>query len=184
MAEPKSVEHKVKTDDRPSDAVVKASELEVVKAELAKVRLEASDAILRAEKAETAATKAMEEKAKAVKDIEHRLAKIDLETSRQEKKIHDQIRRERKIRLIIPSGKDQHERCPVALAINGREFLVVRDKEVHVPESVVHALELAVEMTPEVVEEGGQRRTMFKQTQRYPFTVKGYVDDTDDEAVA
>ena len=59
-----------------------------------------------------------------------------------------QLRHQRKVRIVIPSGRGEHEKCPVTIGVNGQSYLIERDKEVEVPEAVVHALELAVEKQP------------------------------------
>ncbi|MEG1610983.1 MAG: hypothetical protein RR317_07345, partial [Bilophila sp.] len=47
---------------------------------------------------------------------------------------------QRRVRIVISSGRDSHEQCPVTVGVNGRAYLIERDKEVEVPESVLHVL--------------------------------------------
>lgn len=74
---------------------------------------------------------------------------------------------QKKVKIIIPSGKSQAEQCPVPVSINGREFLIMRDIEVEVPKAVVDVLELATEMVPMVDE--ANRITQFRAAPRFPF---------------
>ena len=55
--------------------------------------------------------------------------------------------------------------------VNGQSYLIERDKEVEVPEAVVHALELAVEKQPLVnVDPVPRARTMsFVPVPRFPY---------------
>ena len=82
-----------------------------------------------------------------------------------------QLRHQRKVRILIPSGRGEHEKCPVTLGGNGQSYLIERDKEVEVPEAVVHALELAVEKQPLVnVDPVTRERTMsFVPVPRFPY---------------
>lgn len=100
----------------------------------------------------------------------------DAEVSRQERLIRKQLQEQRKVRIIIASGKDARERCPVPVAVNGREYLIVRDTPVDVPTGVLNVLDLAVEQIPEVVEEHGQSRTTFREAPRFSYKILGYVD--------
>lgn len=93
---------------------------------------------------------------------------------RQEMLNAEALRRQRKVRILIPSGRDPHEQCPVPVGVNGRSYLIERDKEVPVPESVLHVLNLAVEMVPVVSEDGGYRVVGFRHTPRVPVQVLGY----------
>lgn len=93
---------------------------------------------------------------------------------RQEMLNAETLRRQRKVRILIPSGRDPHEQCPVPVGVNGRSYLIERDKEVAVPESVLHVLNLAVEMVPVVSEDGGYRVVGFRHTPRVPVQVLGY----------
>ena len=82
-----------------------------------------------------------------------------------------QLRHQRKVRILIPSGRGEHEKGPVTLGVNGQSYLIERDKEVEVPEAVVHALELAVEKQPLVnVDPVTRERTMsFVPVPRFPY---------------
>ena len=85
------------------------------------------------------------------------------------------LKKQRKVRILIPSGKSEHERAPVALGINGTEYLINRDCEVDVPESVCHVLDLAVQNIPTVEGEGANRKMVIKTAMAYPYIRKGYV---------
>ena len=82
-----------------------------------------------------------------------------------------QLRQQRRMRIVIPSGRGEHEKCPVTIGVNGQSYLIERDKEVEVPEAVVHALELAVEKQPLVnVDPVTRERTMsFVPVPRFPY---------------
>lgn len=82
-----------------------------------------------------------------------------------------QLGSQRKVRIVIPSGRGEHEKCPVALGINGQSYLIERDKEVEVPEAVIEALNLAVERQPVVtVDPVTRERTMsFVPVPRFPY---------------
>jgi hypothetical protein len=90
-----------------------------------------------------------------------------------------QLKAQRKVRILIPSGRGGGERAPVPVSVNGHAYLIVRDKEVEVPESVMHALELAQEDMP--VEEHdpvtGRQQIRFEKAHRFPFRLIGYVDE-------
>ena len=45
-----------------------------------------------------------------------------------------QLRQQRRMRIVIPSGRGEHEKCPVTIGVNGQSYLIERDKEVEVPE--------------------------------------------------
>ena len=47
-----------------------------------------------------------------------------------------QLRGQRKVRIVIPSGRGEHEKCPVTIGVNGQSYLIERDKEVEVPDPV------------------------------------------------
>lgn len=103
-------------------------------------------------------------------------ADLNTEVLRQERASLAALRRQRKARVLIPSGRSAHEQCPVMVGVNGRSFLIERDKEVLVPESVVHALELAVEQVPVLeTDNGGDARIKgFRPAPRFPVRVVGY----------
>lgn len=103
-------------------------------------------------------------------------ARMDEQVAKQEEKIARQLRMQRKVRIVIASGRGSHERCPVPVAINGREFLIERDKEVDVPQGVLNVLDLAVANVAETQDTGGQANTVFHKAQRYAYRVLGYVD--------
>lgn len=103
--------------------------------------------------------------------------KIDSEVARAERDTIRQLHAQRKVRIIIPSGRTEHERAPVIVAVNGREFLIVRDREVEVPEGVVNVLSLARELVPVVTEvSGGQRSIRWEDAPRIPFQILGSVE--------
>lgn len=84
-----------------------------------------------------------------------------------------QLRQQRKVRIVIPSGRGEHEKCPVALGVNGQSYLIERDKEVDVPEAVIHALDLAVEKQPVVNADPVTRESImsFVPVPRFPYRV-------------
>ena len=129
-------------------------------AELARLRREKQEAEKAAEQA----------KAEAIS------RKVDEEVMRTERDAVRQLHAQRKVRLLIPSGRDPHERAPVPVAVNGREFLIVRDKEVVVPEGVLNVLKLAREKVAVAVEKNGQQVVSWEEAQRIPFQVLGHVE--------
>lgn len=88
-----------------------------------------------------------------------------------------QLGRQRKIRIRIASGRDSHERCPVPVAVNGREFLIERDKEVEVPEGVLNVLLLANMQVAETGTMARQSVTSFHSAPRFALTVLGPVGE-------
>lgn len=140
-------------------------ELDALKAELAQAKADAAEATARAEKAEADAKVAAEAS-----------AATDAEVARQEAQNKRLLAEQRKVRIVIPSGRDIHERCPVPVAVNGREYLIVRDKEVDVPQSVINVLNDAVESVPVEEGDGPIKRVVFKQAQRFAYSIKGYVN--------
>ena len=108
-------------------------------------------------------------------------ANADAEVARQEAQNKNLLAAQRKVRIVIPSGRGLHERCPVPVGVNGREYLIVRDKEVDVPQAVVSVLNDAVESVPVTIGEGEMKRTEFQNAQRIAYTIKGYVDPTTGE---
>lgn len=157
-----------------------AESIESVKAEMARLKAESDikvaqakqeteEARAQAKKSEAEAREAAEEKARIEKEkarveteLKAQSEAIDAEVSQQEETIKRQLKAQRKVRIVIASGKDSQDRCPVAVAVNGREYLIERDKIVDVPHGVLDVLDLAVEQVPTVVEEGGQNRTVFQ----------------------
>ena len=101
--------------------------------------------------------------------------KVEKELAKQEERVARQLRTQRKVRLVIPSGRGPHEKSPVPIGVNGREFLIVRDKEVLVPESIVEVLKLSVETVADVtLDDRGHETTTFRKALRFPFQVLGY----------
>ena len=82
----------------------------------------------------------------------------------------------RKVRIVIPSGRSKHDRMPVILGVNGREYLIVRDREIAVPEGVVNVLNLAREKVAVPSEVNGQQVVEWEEAQRIPFQILGYVE--------
>lgn len=149
-------------------------QLKALQAEVDKAKAEAAAATARAEKAEADAEAAEREKA-AIN------ANADAEVARQEAQNKNLLAAQRKVRIVIPSGRGLHERCPVPVGVNGREYLIVRDKEVDVPQAVVSVLNDAVESVHVTIGEGEMKRTEFQNAQRIAYTIKGYVDPTTGE---
>lgn len=71
-----------------------------------------------------------------------------------EKKAKEQLRAQRKVRIMIPSGRGPGEQAPVEVGCNGQHFLIVRDVEVDVPLGILNALRDAVEQIPQFDEQG------------------------------
>ena len=91
-------------------------QLKALQAEVDKAKAEAAAATARAEKAEADAEAAEREKA-AIN------ANADAEVARQEAQNKKLLAAQRKVRIVIPSGRGLHERCPVPVGVNGREYL-------------------------------------------------------------
>lgn len=160
-----------------------AKSIESLNAEMEKLRLEADTAKAEAKTAKAEAKAASEEKARIEEEkarieeeMQAKSEAIDAEVSRQEETIRRQLKAQRKVRITIASGKDPKDRCPVPVAVNGREYLIERDKTVDVPQGVLDVLDLAVEQVPTVIDEGGQSRTVFQPAQRFSYRVLGRVD--------
>lgn len=104
-------------------------------------------------------------------------AAVNAEVAKLERQSVSQIRQQRKVRIIIPSGRDEYERSPVPVGVNGYTALIKRDVEVDVPEGVVNVLKLAKQMTPvQDTDAAGHTTTTFKETPRFPLQILGYVD--------
>lgn len=161
-----------------------AAEVERLKAEAEAARNEAAKAKADADAAKAEARAAEEEKARAEEELQATLKNVDREVSRQEAAIKRQLQSQRKVRIVINSGKEPKDRCPVPVACNGREYLIVRDKPVDVPQGVLNVLDLAIEQVPTVMEEGGQSRTIFEPAQRFAYRVLGRVDPATGELEA
>lgn len=173
MADPKQAAQAAHATESADDL---QAELERLKAESAAAKAEAETAKAMARKAEAEAQAAKEEKEAAEAKLKEQSDAIDAEVSQQEESIRRQLRSQRKVRIIIASGKDPQDRCPVPVAVNGREYLIVRDKPVDVPQGVLDVLDLAVEQVAEVVDEGDQNRTVFQPAQRFSYRVLGHID--------
>ncbi len=160
------IKNKNATAETPPSA---EDQLKALQAEVDKAKAEAAAATARAEKAEADAEAAEREKA-AIN------ASADAEVARQEAQNKKLLAAQRKVRIVIPSARGPHERCPVPVGVNGREYLIVRDKEVDVPQAVVSVLNDAVESVPVTIGEGEMKRTEFKQAQRISYKVVGYIN--------
>lgn len=154
--------------------------IESLKAAMEKLRAESDAKVAQAKKeaeaAKAEARAAAEEKARIEEELRVQSEAIDAEVTRQEAAIQTQLRAQRKVRITIAGGKSPHERCPVTVAVNGHEYLIVRDKEVDVPQGVLNVLDLAQEQVPGNMEENGQNRTVFQPAQRFAYRVLGHVD--------
>lgn len=116
---------------------------------------------------------------RAKEDAEELSRRLDEEVARTERDIVRQLHAQRKVRILIPSGRNSHDRAPVIVGVNGREFLIERDKEVVVPEGVVNVLNLAKEKVPlSSFDQSGQQSVRFDEAQRIPFQILGYVEPT------
>ncbi len=117
---------------------------------------------------------------RAQKEEAEKLAKeksdqLDMQVSQQEALIARQLRKQRKVRIVIQSGRTDHERSPVPVAVNGHEYLIERDKEVDVPEGVVNVLKLANEQVAQTTD-GAQVNTTFHTAARFAYRVLGHID--------
>lgn len=157
------------------------AELERLRAENTVARQEAEAAKAKLLKAEGEAQEARRDAEAAKKKLKEQSDAVDAEVSRQEEAIQRQLRSQRKVRIIIASGKEPQDRCPVPVAVNGREYLIVRDKEVDVPQGVLNVLDLAVAQVAEDTEDAGVIKTAFRPAQRYSYRILGYVDPATDE---
>lgn len=157
-------------------------ELEKLKAEMA--ALEAENAALGKElsDAKTEMQKAREEAEKAEALAREQSAKLDARVAKEEALIIEQLKRQRKVRIVIASGQSAHERCAVPVGVNGREFLIERDVEVDVPEGVLNVLDLAIANIGEIGS-GQMASTDFHKTSRFAYRVIGYVDPKTNELV-
>ena len=128
------------------------------------------------EELKKAVERANEEKEAANALLREHSEALDAKVTKQEEEIIRQLRNQRKVRLIIASGKNSNERYPVPLAVNGSEFLIERDKEVIVPEAVVNVLNLAVAQVCEIDNSNDAAHMVFRHAPRFCFQVLGYVD--------
>lgn len=163
-------------DQTPSVEAKSAAELEELKAQNARLLKEVEAARTAAKQAEEDAQAAREEVTAAKALLNEMDAKAEAETARQEALITRQINEQRRVRIVIPSGRDPSERAPVPVAVNGREFLICRDKEVDVPQAVLNVLDLAKEQVAEMQEVNGQAHVTFRQANRFSYQVKGFID--------
>jgi hypothetical protein len=87
------------------------------------------------------------------------------------KEVERELRAQKKIKIMIPSTETQHE--PVPVQINGYAFLIERDKEVLVPESVVEVLRNAQFTTyKQIKREDGEGNQMIPLTSlRFAFQI-------------
>lgn len=110
------------------------------------------------------------------RQLAEKSALIDGQVAKQEEQIVRQLASQRKVRIVIASGRDSHERCPVPVGVNGREFLIERDKEVDVPEAVLNVLDLAKASVGESRDIGGMVDTQFRKASRFAYRVIGYIN--------
>lgn len=162
-------------ESRNESQQAQAAELERLRRERAEQAAELER--LKKEKAEAeAAARRAEEEFKALSET------IDADVTRAERDNILQLHAQRKVRILIPSGRSPHERAPVTVGINGREFLIVRDREVDVPEGVVNVLKLAREKVAVASEVNGQQTVAWEEAPRIPFQILGYVEPPADVA--
>lgn len=111
----------------------------------------------------------------AKKDDQMPDAGLDAQVAKQEEQIIRQISQQRKARIVIPSGRDAHERCAVPVGLNGREFLINRDTEVDIPVGVLEVLNLA---TANVAQSNGDpdKPITFHKVPRFPYRLLGFVN--------
>ena len=154
----------------------RSAELETLKAENARLIREAEQAKTAAAQAEAEAKEAREKADAALAIKAQREADAEAEAAMQEAAITRQLNAQRRVRIVLASGRDPHERAPVPIGVNGREYLISRDKEVDVPQAVINVLDHAIEQVADVREVNGQRHVTFHEAKRFNYTVKGYVD--------
>lgn len=80
-----------------------------------------------------------------------------------------QLRAQRKVRIMIPSGRGPGEQAPVEVGCNGQHFLIKRDEEVEVPLGILNVLRNAVESVPQFDAQG--RVTGWTQVMRHNVQV-------------
>lgn len=125
----------------------------------------------------SAEQKAAKEAAKAVEKTDGGDMGMGADDAAREREIIAQLKRQRKVKLVIASGAESHERSPVPVAVNGREYLIERDKEVLVPEAVANVLALARKQVCERVDDGrGTPRMVFREAPRFSYQILGYAD--------
>lgn len=100
-------------------------------------------------------------------------ADVNLAVAHQERRVRDRIAGEKRVRIMIPSGRSEMEKAPVQVGVNGIAFLIKRDVPVDVPESVVNTLNLAKEMRPVEYEENGRTEVRWTESLRFPFQTIG-----------
>ncbi len=154
----------------------RSAEVEALKAENARLIKETEQARTAAAQAEADAKAAREEADVALAIKAERDAEAEAESAMQEAIITRQLNAQRRVRIVLASGRDPHERAPVPIGVNGREYLISRDKVVDVPQAVLNVLDLAMEQVAEVREVNGQRHVTFHLAKRFNYTIKGYVD--------
>lgn len=119
---------------------------------------------------------ASEERDLAIEKAREQSERLDAQVARQEEAIARQLGQQRKVRIVVASGKGSHERSPVPLAVNGREFLIKRDTPVDVPLGVLNVLDLCQANVAESSDNGIQVNTEFHKTLRFAYRVIGYID--------
>lgn len=160
------------------------AELEELKAQNARLANEAEAAKAQAREAEKQAEEARDEAEASKALLAEMDAKAEAEVARQEALITRQLNEQRRVRIVIPSGRDPSERAPVPVAVNGREFLISRDKEVDVPQGVLNVLDLAKERQADIQEVNGQAHVTFREANRFSYRLVGYIDPTTGQLVS
>ena len=101
---------------------------------------------------------------------------VDQQVVEEERKAIAQQKGSRKVRIRIPSESRGAGSSPVPVGVNGVGYLIKRDEEVEVPEGVWNVLMEAKESIFETYEEYGQKKTRFREANRFPVQFLGYVD--------
>lgn len=174
----------VATNDQPASVEAKyKAELEELKAQNARLAKEAEEAKAQAREAEKHAEEAQEEAEASKVLLAEMDAKVEAEAARQEALIARQLKEQRRVRIVIPSGRGPSGRAAVPVAINGKPFSIPRDTEVDVPQGVLNVLDLAKELVPEMEDVNGQAHVSFREVNRISYHVKGIVDPTTGQLV-
>lgn len=167
------------TNDQTASVEAKyKAELEELRAQNARLNNEAETAKAQAREAEKQAKEAREEAAVSKALLAEMDAKVEAEAARQEALITRQLKEQRRVRIVIPSGRGPSGRAAVPVGINGKPFSIPRDKEVDVPQCVLNVLDLAKELVPEMEDVNGQAHVSFREVNRISYHVKGIVDPT------
>jgi len=84
---------------------------------------------------------------------------------------HAKLRKQKKIKIMIPSTEAPDGKDDVQVGVNGVLYLIKRDLEVEVPESVVGVLKNAVQTLYLQNEETGEMAA--RRVPSYPFSIVG-----------